>query len=198
MHHVTEHSSEAHAPGLDEAGGSTHVKVNGRAKVRRRQRQRSGSMDKKVIVLVAHDAKKIELLNWVKYNAHILRNHILYATGTTGGLINRECPELNVIRLRSGPLGGDQQVGAMIAENRVDFLVFFTDPMTTQPHDVDVKALTRLSVLYNLPMACNKATADYVISSPLVFDPGYKREVPSYSTYVERDMKRNEDDKVPA
>ncbi|MDX9862099.1 MAG: methylglyoxal synthase [Rhodospirillales bacterium] len=150
-------------------------------------------MDKKVIVLVAHDAKKIELLNWVKYNAPMLRNHTLYATGTTGGLINRECPDLDVIRLRSGPLGGDQQVGAMIAENMVDFLVFFTDPMTTQPHDVDVKALTRLSVLYNLPMACNKATADYIISSPLVFDPGYRREVPSYSSYAERDVERHEE-----
>lgn len=155
-------------------------------------------MDKKVIVMVAHDAKKIELLNWVKYNAPILRNHILYATGTTGGLINRECPDLNVIRLRSGPLGGDQQVGAMIAENRVDFLIFFTDPMTTQPHDVDVKALTRLSVLYNLPMACNKATADYIISSPLVFDADYQREVPNYSIYTEREIRRIEEDKVPA
>lgn len=155
-------------------------------------------MDKKVIVLVAHDAKKIELLNWVKYNAPILRSHMLYATGTTGGLITRECPDLDVVLLRSGPLGGDQQVGAMIAENRVDFLVFFTDPMTTQPHDVDVKALTRLSVLYNLPMACNKATADYVISSPLFFDSGYRREVPTYSTYTERDVERHEERKVPA
>lgn len=149
-------------------------------------------MDRKTIVLVAHDAKKIELLNWVKYNAPILKSHVLFATGTTGGLINRECPELHIIRLQSGPLGGDQQVGAMIAENKVDFLIFFTDPMTTQPHDVDVKALTRLSVLYNLPMACNKATADYLIASPLFFDTGYRREVPSYSAYAEREIDRIE------
>ncbi len=151
-------------------------------------------MDRKTIVLVAHDAKKIELLNWVKYNAPILKNHMLFATETTGGLINGECPELQVVRLRSGPLGGDQQVGAMIAENRIDLLIFFTDPMTTQPHDVDVKALTRLSVLYNLPMACNKATADYIISSPLFFDVGYRREVPTHSDYVEREIRRIEEE----
>ena len=153
-------------------------------------------MTRKTIVLVAHDAKKIELLNWVKYNAPILKDHTLFATGTTGGLINSECPELHVIRLRSGPLGGDQQVGAMIAENKVDLLVFFTDPMTTQPHDVDVKALTRLSVLCNLPMACNKATADYIIASPLFFDIGYQREVPGYSDYVEREIHRIEGEPV--
>jgi len=155
-------------------------------------------MDKKVIVLVAHDAKKVELLNWAKYNAPILGHHSLYATGTTGGLIGRECPDLDITRLRSGPLGGDQQVGAMIAENKVDLLIFFTDPMTTQPHDVDVKALTRLSVLYNLPMACNKATADYIISSPLFFDAAYRREVPNYSTYAEREIERIEESRVPA
>ena len=153
-------------------------------------------IDKKVIVLVAHDAKKLELLNWVKYNALILKHHVLYATGTTGGLINLECRDLSVIQLRSGPLGGDQQVGAMIAENKVDLVIFFTDPMTTQPHDVDVKALTRLSVLYNLPMACNKATADYIISSPLFFDATYKREVPSYAHYTEREIQRIEERKA--
>lgn len=153
-------------------------------------------MDKKTIVLVAHDGKKIELLNWVKYNVKILKKHVLFATGTTGGLINRECPGLRVIRLHSGPLGGDQQVGAMIAENKVDLLVFFTDPMTTQPHDVDVKALTRLSVLYNLPMACNKATADYIISSPLFFDADYCREIPSFSDYTEREIRRIEEEEM--
>lgn len=153
-------------------------------------------MDRKAIVLVAHDAKKLEMLNWVRYNAPILKQHTLYATGTTGGLINLECTDLNVIQLRSGPLGGDQQVGAMIAENKVDLLIFFTDPMTTQPHDVDVKALTRLSVLYNLPMACNKATADYIISSRLFFDATYQREVPSYSHYTERQVQRIEEKKA--
>jgi len=152
-------------------------------------------MDKKVIVMVAHDAKKIELLNG-EYNAHILKPHPL-CHRTNRRLINRECPTQRD-PLRSAPLGGTSRSAPMIAENKVDFLIFFTDPMTTQPHDVDVKALTRLSVLYNLPMACNKATADYVISSPLVFDPGYRREVPSYSTYVERDVKKDEDDRVPA
>jgi len=153
-------------------------------------------MDRKTIVLVAHDAKKLELLNWVEYNTPILKPHVLFATGTTGGLINRECPELRVIPLRSGPLGGDQQVGAMIAENKVDLLIFFTDPMTTQPHDVDVKALTRLSVLYNLPMACNRATADYIIASPLFFDAAYKREVPNYDCYTEREIDRIEEEDV--
>lgn len=149
--------------------------------------------NKKTIVLVAHDAKKLELLEWVKYNAAVLQPHNLYATGTTGGIINSGFPELNVHRLCSGPLGGDQQVGAMIAENKVDLLVFFTDPLTTQPHDVDVKALTRLSVLYNLPMACNKSTADYIIASPLFFDADYKREVPDYSGYLKREVQRIEE-----
>ena len=149
-------------------------------------------MRTKVIVMVAHDAKKPEILNWASYNKETLKGHTLYATGTTGGLVNQECPSLNVNLLRSGPLGGDQQVGAMITEGKVDLLVFFTDPMTTQPHDVDVKALTRLSVLYNLPMACNKATADYMIASPLFFDEDYKREVSSYADYTSRDSLRIE------
>jgi len=138
--------------------------------------------------MVAHDAKKTELLKWAKYNKDILKDHTLYATGTTGSLINDECPSLKVSLLKSGPLGGDQQVGAMITDGKIDLLVFFTDPMTTQPHDVDVKALTRLSVLYNLPMASNKATADYMITSPLFFDEDYEREIVSYDNYTEREI----------
>jgi len=140
--------------------------------------------------MVAHDAKKTELLKWAKYNKDILKDHTLYATGTTGSLINDECPSLKVSLLKSGPLGGDQQVGAMITDGKIDLLVFFTDPMTTQPHDVDVKALTRLSVLYNLPMASNKATADYMITSPLFFDEDYEREIVSFDNYTERKILR--------
>ncbi len=147
-------------------------------------------MSTKVIVMVAHDAKKTELLKWAKYNKDILKDHTLYATGTTGSLINDECPSLNVSLLKSGPLGGDQQVGAMITDGKIDLLVFFTDSMTTQPHDVDVKALTRLSVLYNLPMASNKATADYMITSPLFFDEDYEREIVSFDNYTERKILR--------
>ncbi len=150
-------------------------------------------MQRKSIVLVAHDAKKLELLRWVMYNRKVLDGHVIFATGTTGSLIDQECPDLHVIRLKSGPLGGDQQIGAMIAENKVDLLIFFTDPMSAQPHDVDVKALTRLSVLYNLPMACNKATADYIIASPLFFDATYHREIPEYASYAERVVTRIEE-----
>jgi methylglyoxal synthase len=122
---------------------------------------------KKKIALVAHDARKQDLLEWVTFNVETLREHELYATGTTGQFIAEETG-LDVRRFRSGPLGGDMQLGAAIAENELDILVFFWDPMTPHPHDVDVKALLRVSVLYNVPTACNRATADFVISSPLL------------------------------
>jgi len=122
---------------------------------------------KKKIALVAHDARKQDLLEWVRFNVETLREHELYATGTTGQVIAEETG-LDVRRFRSGPLGGDMQLGAAIAENELDILVFFWDPMTPHPHDVDVKALLRVSVLYNVPTACNRATADFVISSPLL------------------------------
>ena len=122
---------------------------------------------KKKIALVAHDGRKQDLLEWVKFNVGTLGEHELYATGTTGKVIAEETG-LDVRRFRSGPLGGDMQLGAAIAEDKLDILVFFWDPMTPHPHDVDVKALLRISVLYNIPTACNRSTADFVISSPLL------------------------------
>jgi len=122
---------------------------------------------KKKIALVAHDGRKQDLLEWVKFNVGTLREHELYATGTTGKVITEETG-LDVHRFRSGPLGGDMQLGAAITQNALDVLIFFWDPMTPHPHDVDVKALLRISVLYNIPTACNRSTADFVISSPLL------------------------------
>jgi len=122
---------------------------------------------KKKIALVAHDGRKQDLLEWVKFNVGTLGDHELYATGTTGKVIAEETG-LTVHRFRSGPLGGDMQLGAAISENKLDVLIFFWDPMTPHPHDVDVKALLRISVLYNIPTACNRSTADYLISSQLM------------------------------
>jgi methylglyoxal synthase len=121
---------------------------------------------RKRIALIAHDNCKAEMLEWARYNRHTLAAHELYATGTTGGLLTDEL-DLSVNRFLSGPLGGDQQVGAAIAEGRIDFLIFFWDPLEPQPHDVDVKALLRIAVVCNVPTACNRATADFVLSSPL-------------------------------
>ncbi|MFA6011508.1 MAG: methylglyoxal synthase [Desulfobacteraceae bacterium] len=121
---------------------------------------------RKRIALIAHDGKKKELLNWVIDNKESLQNHELCGTGTTGGLIAENCG-LNVKRYKSGPLGGDQQIGALISDEGLDIMIFFWDPMTAQPHDVDVKALLRMSVLYNVVVACNRASADYLITSPL-------------------------------
>jgi methylglyoxal synthase len=123
-------------------------------------------MKNKVIALVAHDAKKLDLVEWVKYNEGTLKNYTLYATRSTGMEIKKHT-NLEVNLLLSGPHGGDAQTGAMIAEKKIDILIFLWDPLTPQPHDVDVKALLRLAVLYNIPMACNRATADYLISSPM-------------------------------
>ena len=118
----------------------------------------------KTIGLIAHDRMKPLMVDWVKRHHDRLKSFKLVATGTTGGLVREACPDLSVELLKSGPLGGDQQAGAMIAEARMQALIFLTDPLTAMPHDVDVKALTRLSTLYDIPMACNVATADMVIS----------------------------------
>jgi len=122
---------------------------------------------RKRVALIAHDNRKADMLEWARYNRETLGAHELYATGTTGALIASEL-DLDVTRFLSGPLGGDQQVGAAIAEGRIDFVVFFWDPLEPQPHDVDVKALLRIAVVYNVPIACNRATADFVLSSPLM------------------------------
>ena len=145
----------------------------------------------KHIGLVAHDARKPDLLDWVRYNAGRLSRHSLVCTGTTGGLVESmyaaEFPELapRITRLRSGPLGGDQQMGALITTGVLDVLVFLTDPMTTQPHDVDVKALVRLCTVYNIVVACTRSTADFVISSPL-FETVYEPVVHDYSCHLQR------------
>jgi len=121
---------------------------------------------KPAIALVAHDDKKDEMVAFAKANVAALRDFALVATGTTGGRIAAACPELSVTRLKSGPLGGDQQIGALIAEGQVSALFFFIDPLSPMPHDVDVKALTRLAVHYDIPMALNRRTADILIAHP--------------------------------
>ena len=125
------------------------------------------------VALIAHDGKKQDMVEWAAFNRGSLLLCQLYATGTTGGLVT-DATALPIELLLSGPLGGDAQVGAMIVEGRLDLVVFFWDPLTSQPHDVDVKALLRLAVLYNVPIACNRATADYLISSALFFDEEHR------------------------
>jgi methylglyoxal synthase len=131
---------------------------------------------RKRIALIAHDNLKKDILEWARYNLSRLKRHELYGTGTTGGMIAAELG-LTVHRFRSGPLGGDQQVGAGVAEGRIDFIIFFWDPLAPHPHDVDVKALLRIAVVYNVPIACNRATADFLLSSHLM-DEEYERRLP--------------------
>jgi len=139
---------------------------------------------RKRIALVAHDNKKADLLEWAQYNRDLLASHELLATGTTGTLLE-DALHVPVVKLQSGPLGGDQQVGARIAEGTVDLVIFFWDPLQPQPHDPDVKALLRIAVVWNIPVACNRASADYMISSPLLTSE-YERQLPEYDTYRNR------------
>jgi methylglyoxal synthase len=139
---------------------------------------------RKRIALVAHDNKKNDLLEWARYNRDLLVQHELYATGTSGRLLSDEL-QAPVVCLQSGPLGGDQQIGARIAEGEIDLLIFFWDPLSPHPHDPDVKALLRIAVVWNIPVACDRATADYVISSQLMNEP-YERILPNYASHIER------------
>ena len=150
----------------------------------------------KRIALVGHDNCKKDLLEWVEWNWKVLLEHTLICTGTTGRLVEEAISskmgkgksiKRGIIKLKSGPLGGDQQLGAMIAEGKIDVLIFFWDPMQPHPHDVDVKALLRISVLYNIPTACNRSTADFLISSELMTGK-YSRKLNDYSQYVDRSL----------
>jgi methylglyoxal synthase len=122
---------------------------------------------RKRLALIAHDNRKMDLLSWARFNRDTLAKHELYATGTTGARLSHEL-DLDITRFLSGPLGGDQQVGAGIVEGRIDFVIFFWDPLEPHSHDVDVKALLRIAVVHNVPIACNRATADFLLSSPLM------------------------------
>jgi methylglyoxal synthase len=142
--------------------------------------------DKK-IALVAHDNKKRDLVEWAKFNRDLLAHHFVFATGTTGEILEKEL-DFPIHKLQSGPLGGDQQIGAKISENEIDFLIFFWDPLEPVPHDPDVKALLRMAMVWNIPTACNRASADFMISSPLM-DGEYDRLVPDYSGIRKRKIR---------
>jgi methylglyoxal synthase len=139
---------------------------------------------KKRIALIAHDHNKPDLIEWVKFNKGTLLKHELYATGTTGEVLEKELG-IKITTFESGPLGGDQQIGARIAEGCIDFLIFFWDPLEPLPHDPDVKALLRVAVVWNIPIACNRASADFLISSPLM-SQDYQRILPDYEGYRKR------------
>ena len=146
--------------------------------------------EKKRIALIAHDNKKGDLLEWAKYNKGLLAQHEIYSTGTTGKILEKDLG-IPIIKLQSGPLGGDQQIGAKIAEGNIDFLIFFWDPLEPHPHDPDVKALLRIAVVWNVPIACNRASADFMFSSTLM-SSSYERMFPDYEKYKERKMVENE------
>lgn len=146
----------------------------------------------RTIGLVAHDAKKQDLIEWVLWNSERLIGHKFFCTGTTGTLVKKALEEKHpdvkwdFTILKSGPLGGDQQIGSRIVEGKIEYLFFFTDPMTLQPHDTDVKALTRLASVENIVFCCNRSTADHIITSPLFTDPTYEPIRPDYSSYSKR------------
>jgi len=150
---------------------------------------------RKQIAVVAHDNRKKDLIEWIEFNVELLLKHELTCTGTTGRLVEEairskvpstEIPkDFTIRKLKSGPLGGDQQLGALITEGRIDLVIFLWDPMEPQPHDVDVKALLRIAVVYNIPMACNRSTADFLISSPLM-ERKYLPTVKDYTAYLSR------------
>ena len=140
--------------------------------------------ERKRIAMVAHDNKKKDLIDWAEFNKVVLARHELIATGTTGKLLEQKL-DRPVKSLLSGPLGGDQQIGALIASGDIDILIFFFDPMEAQPHDSDVKALLRVAVAWNCVVAMDRATADFVLTSPLLMDE-YVSSIPDYSTYLNR------------
>ena len=166
------------------------------------QPAQNSAVHSKCIALVAHDSRKRDLAEWVEWNYRSLDEHRLVSTGTTGKLVEAPLraklakdgrqdwtPDLRL--LKSGPLGGDQQLGALIAEKQIDLVVFFWDPLEPHPHDVDVKALLRIAVVYNVPIACNRATADYLISSPLL-RADYQPQAPNFNQYIQRDLPTSE------
>ena len=149
----------------------------------------------KNIALVAHDNRKKDLIEWIEWNYESIIKHKLTCTGTTGALVEKALKkklessehEMQIIKLKSGPLGGDQQLGSLIVEGKIDIIIFLWDPMQPHPHDVDVKALLRIAVLYNVPIACNRASADFIISSPLIGQK-YSPVLKDYETYIKREL----------
>lgn len=141
---------------------------------------------KKNIALIAHDHRKMDLLDWAEFNSALLAEHNLFGTGTTGALVAEKL-NIPVYTFKSGPLGGDLQIGTAIVQNEVDLMIFFWDPLQAQPHDVDVKALQRIAIVYNIPMACNRSSADFLITSPLMKN-NYDRFIVDYSKRFKKDL----------
>lgn len=141
-------------------------------------------LTRKRVALVAHDNMKAQLVEWAKYNKTTLLKHQLFATGTTGTLLE-DALDVHITKLMSGPLGGDQQIGALIAEGKIDVLIFFWDPMSAQPHDPDIKALLRLGAVWNIPIACNRSSADFLLTSPIM-NQEYEATLPDFASYLNR------------